>query len=389
MKLILSAALVIALMASPRVSAVPLDITMGSTHSTAAVTKTVDDPVVVKGKGLEIRRSELDQVLAAAKARHPEEEFPPDAKVHALAQLIEIQLILNKATDAEKAEGKKNAEERFVSTMKTLGAVEAERRLKAAHMTADDLHLMLSQEMTAQASLTRQLGIEVTDAEAKKYFDDHPGAFDQPAMVRVREILLLTTSDFSTSAAPPLPAATIQAKRKVMDELLKRIHAGEDFAALAKQYNEDPISKGSGGEISFKREQMEFGDLAFSMRPNQVSDVLTNQDGFRIFQLLEIIPAKQMEFGAVVGRIKNGLIGEEKRMRAPAYINQLRRDADFEILDAGLKAAVAANDAEMAANAERAAEAQAAAVVEANSRAQKEAEAKVFGAGTNQSAAKP
>lgn len=104
--------------------------------------------------------------------------------------------------------------------MQSLGPVEMERRLKITHMTADDLRLMLGHELTAQESLTRQLDIHVTDADAKKYFEDNPGDFDQPAKAHIRELLLLTTSDFSSSGAPPLPAATIQAKRKQIDELL-------------------------------------------------------------------------------------------------------------------------------------------------------------------------
>jgi PPIC-type PPIASE domain len=355
----------------------------------AVATNALDNPVIVKGKGFEIRRSDLDQVLSTLKARYPKEELPADAPVHAITQLIEIQLVLSKATDAEKAEGRKQAEEKLAAIKNELSSAEIEHRLKATDMTVDDLRLKFSQEMTAQLSLARQLGIQVTDADAKKYFDDHPGAYDRPVIARVREILLLTTSDFTTSAAPPLPAATIQAKRGLMDELLKRARAGEDFAALARQYNEDPISKNSGGEISFSKEQVEFGDLAFSMQTNQFSEVLTNDEGFRIFQLLEIHPAQQAVFAAVAGQIKNGLIGESKRRLAPAYIGQLRKESDIEILDAGLKTAVAANDVEMAANARRAADAQAAASAEANSPAQKAAEAKAFGPSANQNPAKP
>jgi parvulin-like peptidyl-prolyl isomerase len=347
------------------------------------------NPVIVKGKDFEIRQSDLDQVLSTLKARFPKEELPSDAPVHAIAQLVEVQLVLNKATDAEKAEGRKQADEKLAAIAKEFSASEMEQRLKATHMTVDDLRLKFSQEMTAQLSLARQLGIQVTEADAKKYFDDHPGAYDRPVMARGREILLLTTSDFTTSAAPPLPPAAIQAKRTLMDDLLKRARSGEDFAALARQYNEDPMSKNSSGEISFQKDEVEFGDLAFSMRTNQVSDVLTNQEGFLIFQMLEILPAQKTEFAAVAGQIKSGLIGEAKQRLAPDYIRQLRKEAIIEILDPGLKAAVAANDAEMAANARQAEEAQAAASAEANSPAQKAAEAKVFGSSTNQNPAKP
>ena len=357
--------------------------------STAVATNALENPVIVKGKGFEIKRSDLDDVLSTLKARFPKEELPTDAPVHAITQLIEVQLVLSKATDAEKAEGRKQADEKLAAIMKELSPAEVEQRLKATHMTVEDLRLKFSQEMTAQLSLARQLGIQVTDADAKKYFDDHPGAYDRPIMARGREILLLTTSDITTSAAPPLPPDAIQAKRRLMDDLLKRARAGEDFAALARQYNEDPLSKNSGGEISFQKGQVEFGDLAFSMRTNQVSDVLTNEDGFRIFQLLEILPAQRTGFAAVAGQIKSGLIGESKRTLAPAYIRQLRKEANIEILDPELKAAVAANDAEMAANAKRAEEAQAAASAEANSAAQKAAEARVFGTSSNQIPAKP
>jgi parvulin-like peptidyl-prolyl isomerase len=300
------------------------------------------DAVVARGQGFEIRRSDIDQVLGSVKANNPQDNLPPDAEIHAIGQLIEIQLVLQKATDAEKAEGKKEGELNFANIVKSLSAPELADRLKVAGMTAEDLRLKLVQDATAQLSLTRQLGINVTDGEVKSFYDGHPGAFDQPAKAHVRELVLLTTA--GTSGAP-LSAATIQAKHQQMLDLDKRIQAGEDFAALAKQYNEDPISKNTGGEFSFKREQMEFGDLAFSMKTNQISDVLTNSDGYRIFQLLEIIPAKKAEFAAIAGQIKNALIGAEKRRLAPAYINQLRKEADVEILDAGLKAKLAVAEA--------------------------------------------
>jgi len=343
LKLVSFVPLTIALVALPRAHA-------GSSANATNFDATAlsGDSVVARGNGFEIRRSEMDQVLATAKANNPQAELPPDAEIHVVNQLIEMQLVLQKATGVEKAAGRKKADERFANILKTLSAAEFERRLKATRMTADDLRLMLCQEETAQTSLTRQLGIQVTDADAKKWFDDHPGAYDQPQAVRVRELLLLTTSDFTTSAAPPLPAATIQAKHKQIFDLYKRVRAGEDFATLARQYNEDPISKETGGELWFRRDQMEFGDLAYSLKTNQISDVVTNGEGYRFFQLLEIIPAKRAEFAALADRLKNMLTGRQKRMLAPAYIEQLRQEAAVEILDAGLKSKIAAAEAEAA-----------------------------------------
>ena len=110
MKLTLSTTLVLALMASLRIS--------------AETQRAADNPVIVKGKGFEIRRSDLDQVLATAKARYPNDELPSDAAPRALAQLIEIQLVLTRATDAEKAEGMKRAEEKLAAVEKELSSAE-------------------------------------------------------------------------------------------------------------------------------------------------------------------------------------------------------------------------------------------------------------------------
>jgi parvulin-like peptidyl-prolyl isomerase len=346
-KLVFSAALALAWMALPRAEADP---DTNTTNPNAASPSA--DFVVARGNGFEIMRSEIDQVLATARAENPDGQLPPDAELHAINQLIEIQLVLQKATDAERAEGKMKADERFAYNLRTLSAAEFADRLKATHMTADDLRLKLCQEDTAQLSLTRQLGINVTDADAKKIFDAHPGAYDQPARARVRELLLFTTVGYSST---PLPDAAIQAKHQQILELYKRVRAGEDFTALAKRYNEDFVSKDTGGVFSFRRDEMEFGDLAFSMKPNQISDVLTNEDGYRIFQLLEIIPLKKVEFTAIAGKIKNALIGDKKRRLAPTYLNQLRKEADVEILDPNLKA-LADREAVIEASTQKAAE---------------------------------
>ena len=299
------------------------------------------DAVVARGKGFEIWRREMDQVLATTQARNPQTELPRDAEVQVINQLIEIQLILRGATDEEKLEGSKQAEKKFAYISKTLSATELENRLAATHMTADDLRRKFAQDDTAQRSLARQLGIQVTDADAQKWFDDHPGSYDQPPMAHVRELLLLTTSDFTTSAAPPLPATTIEAKHQQIFKLYQRVRGGEDFAALAKQYNEDPITKETSGEVTFRRNQMGYSDLAFAMQPKQMSDVITNEDGFLFFQLLEIIPAKKADFAALKDQLKNMLVGMQKQNLAPGYLKELRKSAAVEILDAGLKAKVA------------------------------------------------
>ena len=59
-------------------------------------------------------------------------------------------------------------------------------------MTPEELRTKITQEATATAALTRELGITVTDADATNFYASHPADFEQPEMVHVRHILLMT-----------------------------------------------------------------------------------------------------------------------------------------------------------------------------------------------------
>src|SRR5439155_21029061 len=118
------------------------------------------------------------------------------------------------------------------------------RQLKSVGMSPEDLRRKMSEEAIAEAVVGRVLKVEPTDADAKKYFEDYPGRFEQPEMVRVSHVLLSTLDPETKS---PVADEKKLAKRKVAEELLKRARAGEDFAKLAKEFSEDTASRDNGG----------------------------------------------------------------------------------------------------------------------------------------------
>ena len=337
----LAMTLAMALASPPRATGAPAISATNSVPAAAA-----DDPVLARGKDFVIRRSAVDQVLATSLAGDASAHLPPNAVAQVLGRLIELQLVWQQATAAEKAAGAQLADQRFAYILKTLGAPEMARRLQANHMTEDDLRRSLAETMTAKESLPRQLGIQVTEDDLQKYYDENPAASEQAERARVREILLATSVGSSSN---PLPDEAIRAKHAQILELHQQIEAGANFAALARKYNEDPISKDTGGVMPpFRARNTEFGSLALSMQTNQISGVLTNEEGYRIFQLLEKIPAKKFAFAAVTNKIKNYIIAGKTADLAPAYIAQLRQAAGVEILDAGLKTEFAEAEARAA-----------------------------------------
>lgn len=308
------------------------------------LTALFEDKPVAKGKGFEIKRSQLDASIVSVKASIAArgQQIPAEQvrmlERQVLDGLIQVQLLTTKATDADKAKGKETAEKRYAALLKRAGSEEIfNRQLKSVGMDSDSLHAKMIEESTAEAVVDRELKVAATDDDAKKFYEDHPSQFEQPEMVRASHILIGTVDpDTREQVAPEKKAA----KRKQIDDLLKRARGGEDFAKLAKEFSEDPGSKDDGGEYTFPRGKMvaEFESAAFSLKTNDISDVVTTQFGYHIIRLSEKIPAKKVEYDKVAADLKEMLKGRQMQKLLPDYFEKLRADAGIEILDEKLKA---------------------------------------------------
>ncbi len=308
--------------------------------------KTADlfpDSVVARAKGFEIKRSQLDEEVIRIKSQAAAAGQPIPAEHAALVeqsvldQMIQLELLKAKATETDKTAGKALAEKRFEEAKTRLGSEDAVNlRLKAEGLTREKLLAKWTEAATAESVVKRELKVSVTDADAKKFYDENPAKFEQPEKVRASHILF-STRDSATQKE--LPEDKKAAKRKLAEDILKRARAGEDFAKLAKEYSEDPGSKTAGGEYTFARGQMvaEFEAAAFSLNTNQVSDIVTTQYGYHIIKLSEKIPAKKVELATVSSNVKDALLQQALQKQLPDYMKQLKKDAGVEILDEKLK----------------------------------------------------
>ena len=163
--------------------------------------------------------------------------------------------------DQQLAEMKQQAqsEEAFNKAM-------ADRKMTLARLRSDaKTQLAISKLMKAQV----ESAPPATDADAKAFYEKNPDKFKRGEAVRASHILIRVDEK-----------ATDEEKKKArarIDAVLKRAKAGEDFAALAREHSEDG-SKDQGGDLNyFNKGQMvqPFDQVAFSLQPNQISDVVT------------------------------------------------------------------------------------------------------------------
>jgi peptidyl-prolyl cis-trans isomerase C len=314
------------------------------TNASAKLQALFGDDVVAKGQGFEIKRSMLDEsvvtIRSSAAGRGNDIAAPAMQRLEreVLRRLINIALLMQRATDEDRTQGREQAEKRITQLTERAGSADAmSRQLKAVGLTPERLREKLIEEATAEVVLQRELKIAITDAQVKAYYDENPARFEKPEMVRAAHILLSTRNPETNQE---LSAADKEAKRTQIEGLLKRARQGENFAELAAQYSEDPGSKEKGGEYTFPRGRMvpEFEAAAFSLSPGQVSDVITTPFGYHIIKLYEKIPASTVELNETVqGEVRDFLKARELQKQMEPFMEKLSAESEVVILDERLK----------------------------------------------------
>jgi peptidyl-prolyl cis-trans isomerase C len=187
--------------------------------------------------------------------------------------------------------------------------------LEDQRLTADGFKAEIRTEQTVAALLRQEAARipEVSDAEARAYFDANPAVFETGERIRARRILIRVTPGTSG-------AGRLLIKTKNADKVLARLRAGEDFAKLARQVSFDAAAKGGDIGVVIKGQlPKEVEDQAFRLKPGEMTDVVETEEGFEIVKVDERLPSEKLTFEQAQPRLKK-LLWEQKREKALASL---------------------------------------------------------------------
>jgi peptidyl-prolyl cis-trans isomerase C len=299
------------------------------------------DPVVATGKGFEIKNSQLNEAFLSysAKVEASGNSIAEDQRSmirsNLLQHLIISKILMLKATADDKAKTMEMIDNNIDKARKAAPSPEAfNAEIKAKGMTLQQFRDRACEDMICRRVLQRETtnGIIISDDTVKNFYDDNPGKFEEPTKVRVSHILISTLDPLTQQ---PLPPDQKKTKEQLAMALKARAEKGEDFAMLVKQYSEDPGSKDKGGEYTFPRGRMvpEFEAAAFSLKTNQISEVVETKYGYHIIKLLEKLPPKHDQFAEVKTQIKNYLVQQAVQKSLPAYLDKIKAQFNVALVD--------------------------------------------------------
>ncbi len=164
-----------------------------------------------------------------------------------------------------------------------LGSVEEWRR----RLTEEQRRAILQQRLLeALRQRGRLRPIPPTDAQMREFWEQNRAQQPRrPPSAAFRQVVMTARPDSAAKARA----------RQLAESLTVELRRGADFAGVAKRFSADSGTREQGGELGwFRRGLMvpEFEDVAFRLRPGQISDPVETPLGFHIIQVERVQPAE-------------------------------------------------------------------------------------------------
>jgi peptidyl-prolyl cis-trans isomerase SurA len=287
-----------------------------------------------------------NQIITRSSYQHEQEQLRKEAQdqdpTHAdqivaegqkdvLRGLIDRQLLLEKGKDlsitADTELVKKLDEMR--KQMKLESMDDLEKAAEAQGISFEDFKQNMRTEIITQQVIQREVGghINVTKDEEQKFYESHKSNLERPEEVRLSEILVSTEQ----AGDDPQKVAAAQAKA---DDLLKQIRAGASFEDIARK-NSDGATAAQGGDLGepFERGKLakQLEDLTFSMKKDQVSDVIRTKQGFVILKVTDHQTAGIPAMSEIEQRLQEAVYMQKLQPALREYLKKLREDAFIDI----------------------------------------------------------
>jgi len=166
--------------------------------------------------------------------------------------------------------------------------------------------------------------IDVNDAMAQTYYDEHPDEYKVKEQIQASHILIKT--DVADANDPNAVKATAKAEA---EQLLAQLKDGADFAELAKTHSDCP-SASRGGDLGlFGRGQMvpPFEQAAFALQPGEMSGVVETQFGYHIIKVTDKKEAGTTPFEEAKVQILTNLANQKKSQFVNEMIESLKAKA--------------------------------------------------------------
>jgi parvulin-like peptidyl-prolyl isomerase len=196
---------------------------------------------------------------------------------------------------------------------------------------AENKNMQMQMALDQFATKTFAKNINVTEADAKKYYDANKQMFAIPAdpadSMRASHILIMVDKKADAAAKK----AALEKINAILAELKQNPAL---FEAKAKANSQCPSGAQGGSLGAFGKGQMvpEFEKAVLALKPGEISGVVETQYGYHIIRRDAAQTASVRPFAEVKDQLINALKGQEFAKAFQAYIQNLKTASGYKSL---------------------------------------------------------
>jgi foldase protein PrsA len=270
---------------------------------------------VAEVNGKVITREDLDRATEEYKQQYGDQGFPQEGteeyqqfQQQLVQRLVDEEILWMEADKMDITVTDDEIEAKVDTARQQSGGDDAlQQALDAANMTMDSFKDNIRKSLLFQKlypEITKDAP-DVTDEEARAYYDANPDQFQQPETRNVSHILVATEDE--------------------ANQVKARLDAGEDFATVASEVSIDPGSKDQGGSLGEVPSQNsgfvpEFEQAMDQLQAGETSGPVKTQYGYHIIRVESITPPGTQTFEEVLDDLKAGLKMEAERQIFDAWL---------------------------------------------------------------------
>jgi peptidyl-prolyl cis-trans isomerase SurA len=279
-----------------------------------------------------ITRSDYDRALKELdqESRQHGDSMQQTAEAHKdlLRNLIDQQLWLSKGKElgitGDTELIKRLDEIRKQYNLETLE--DLEKAAKQQGVSYEDFKANIRNGIVTQLVMRQQVGnrIQFTPGEAERYYEQHKQDYQQTESVHLVEILI--------SASPGDQAKLAAAKTKA-DDIETRLHAGGDFAQLARSFS-DGTTASEGGELGTYHR----GDLSsvleektFPLKTGEFTAPILTRQGYIILKVVQHIPGGAKPYKEVMQDVEEAYYMSRMEPAIRDYLTKMREEAFIQL----------------------------------------------------------
>jgi peptidyl-prolyl cis-trans isomerase C len=179
----------------------------------------------------------------------------------------------------------------------------------------------LDQEVTKKS--------EVSDAQVRAAYDRDPARFSLPRKVAIQTISVVIPDD-----ATPEQEAAARHRAEDLVGKAKTTRTAEEFGVLAEKNSDDDwrVMMGDHGLVEESKMPPQVAQVAFRMKPGEVSDLVRAENSFCIVRVNANEPVRQLSFEEVKGKLRKEMQAQRVEQLRGELNRRLRKTARVEEL---------------------------------------------------------